>query len=152
MSYYVPGTEETDLKKVIMSLQQAAGTAATAADDIATINDAWTAYTPTVSASSGTATSAAATGRYKQIGKTVHVQAIVTVTTVGTAAGDVNATLPVSAAFTFGGTSLNITNGKSGYSFVNGGTPTFMRARDSTFTTYWANGSIILFGLTYEAA
>ena len=34
--YYVPGVEETDLKKVIQSLQQAAGNAATAMDDTAT--------------------------------------------------------------------------------------------------------------------
>lgn len=55
---------------------------------------AWTTYTPTLSASTGTLTSASATGRYKQLGKTVHVQIVVTITTNGSAAVYVVATLP----------------------------------------------------------
>ena len=58
--------------------QDAAEGAAAAADAAA----AWTAYTPTVSVTSGAGT---ATGRYKRLGKTVHLHVDVTVTTGGSA-------------------------------------------------------------------
>jgi ECM component-binding autotransporter adhesin len=58
---------------------------------------AWTAYTPTITASSGTFTTTSASGRYKQIGKTVFVSMTITITTVGTASGGVNASLPATA-------------------------------------------------------
>lgn len=55
----------------------------------------WQTYTPTVSASSGTITTAAATGRYKVDGNLVHVQINITITTNGTGAGGLIATLPI---------------------------------------------------------
>lgn len=45
---------------------------------------AWTAYTPTVTASTGTFTSATATGKYLVLYGICHVQVRVTITTVGT--------------------------------------------------------------------
>lgn len=48
--YYVPGTEETDQKKVIMSLQQAHENTATNADDIATNTAAIAANTAAIAA------------------------------------------------------------------------------------------------------
>lgn len=57
--------------------------------------DAWIAFTPTVTATVGTFTTVSATGLYKQISKTVHIQMAITITTNGTAATQVNATLPV---------------------------------------------------------
>jgi hypothetical protein len=54
----------------------------------------WTAYTPTITSSSGTITSRSATGRYKQIGKTVHVLLDINITNNGTGAGVINFTLP----------------------------------------------------------
>lgn len=65
----------------------------TTAPTIALDGSAWTTYTPTVSAFSGTFTTVSATGRYKQMGKTYHFQITVTVTTKGTAQY-VKATLP----------------------------------------------------------
>jgi len=59
---------------------------------------AWTNYTPTITPASGTFTSASATGRYKQIGKTVFIQVAVSITTNGTAAGNVRVTLPATVA------------------------------------------------------
>jgi hypothetical protein len=56
-------------------------------------------YTPTVSASSGTITTASATGAYTKIGRAVLGHATVTITTNGTGAGSVKFTLP----FTPGG-------------------------------------------------
>ena len=57
--------------------------------------DAWTTYTPTVTAASGTFTTVSATGKYLQIGKLIGIQTLVTITTNGTAAGAVVFTLPV---------------------------------------------------------
>lgn len=59
--------------------------------------DAYTPYTPTITAGSGTFTTVSATGRYKKRGRTVWIEITVTITTVGTAAGAVIATLPVIA-------------------------------------------------------
>jgi hypothetical protein len=58
---------------------------------------AWTAYTPTITAGAGTFTSVSATGRFKTIGKTVFIQIDIAITSNGTAASDVLATLPVAA-------------------------------------------------------
>lgn len=45
---------------------------------------AWSTYTPTLTAGTGSFTSASAAGRYKQLGKTVFCHVTITVTTVGT--------------------------------------------------------------------
>ena len=58
------------------------------------ITGAWATYTPTLRAQSGSLTSATATGRYMQIGKTVFFSISITITTNGTAAGSLTATLP----------------------------------------------------------
>jgi hypothetical protein len=61
---------------------------------------AWTAYTPVVTATSGTITTlGAVSGRYKTLGKTVFVQMDITITTNGTGTGAVVATLPVTSVF-----------------------------------------------------
>lgn len=157
MVTYVPGTQERDLTKIVMSLQQVGPRLDTAVSDIASrvvgpgsatnngfavydgttgklIKDhaatialasevsgtlpvanggtgdtgtAWTSYTPTVTASSGTFTTVSATGRWKSIGKTVFVKIAITITTVGTASGIVAATLPNTSAdaYNFSGNS-----------------------------------------------
>lgn len=79
----------------------------------ANIATSWATYTPTVTANSGTFTSVSATGRYKQIGKTVFVQIKVVDTTNGTAAGFVIATLPVAPV-------LNSSFALSGFEGVSG--------------------------------
>jgi hypothetical protein len=59
---------------------------------------AWTTYTPTVSASSGTITSYTVnSARYQKIGKTVLLQLDITITNNGTGAGSVRVTVPVTA-------------------------------------------------------
>lgn len=69
------------------------------------------AYTPTVTAGSGTFTSVSATGRWCQIGKLVFFTAEVTITTNGSAASSVNFTLPTTANSdtVFAGREVNIT-------------------------------------------
>jgi len=61
-------------------------------------NGAWTSYTPTVTASSGTFTTVSATGAYQTIGKTCFVSVNIIITTVGTASGAIYATLPFTSA------------------------------------------------------
>lgn len=55
---------------------------------------AWTTYTPTVTATTGTFTTVSASGRFKTIGKTVFLTVLIVDTTNGTAAVVVTATLP----------------------------------------------------------
>lgn len=59
---------------------------------------AWTTYTPTVSAVSGSYTTVSATGRYTRIGKLCAVQARVSITTNGTAAVATIITAPFTSA------------------------------------------------------
>lgn len=55
----------------------------------------WVAWTPTVSAQTGTITAVGTvTARYRQRGKTVSIQASITITTAGTATNDLRFTLP----------------------------------------------------------
>lgn len=56
---------------------------------------AWRAYTPSVTANSGSFTTVSATGRYKRIGKTVFISVVVTITTNGTAAGNIQVSVPL---------------------------------------------------------
>lgn len=51
-------------------------------------------YTPTITAGSGVFTTVSAVGRYRQIGKLIFIQITVTITTNGTAATSVIASLP----------------------------------------------------------
>lgn len=64
---------------------------------VSTFTGPWTAYTPLVSSLTGTFTTVSATGRFKQLGSTVFVEIIITITTNGTAAGNVVASLPIAA-------------------------------------------------------
>jgi hypothetical protein len=54
----------------------------------------WIAYTPTLSCGSGTLTSATATGLYAVVGNTVNIEIQANITTNGSCAGTLNATLP----------------------------------------------------------
>ncbi len=58
---------------------------------------AWTAYTATVTASSGTFTTVAGAGRYTRIGSIVHYQVEVAITNKGTADEALYVTIPVTA-------------------------------------------------------
>ena len=58
---------------------------------------AWTAFTPVVAAGSGTITAYTASCRYQKIGKTVTFTMTIGITTNGTGAGSIVASLPVNA-------------------------------------------------------
>ena len=65
--------------------------------DVLAVPPAWTAYTPTITAGSGTFTTVSATGRYIQIGKIIHFRETITITTNGTAGTSVISSLPAAA-------------------------------------------------------
>ena len=113
---------------------------------------AWTTYTPTVSSQSGTITTASATGRFKTLGKTCHVQVVVTVTTNGTGAGTLNATLPAgnvpaAAAILVG--RENALTGNMLQALVNSGDTVMHIGRyDNAYPA--TNGSIVIVSGIYE--
>jgi len=76
-----------------VTFQALTGTAA-----LTSTNNAWTSYTPTITAASGTFTTVSASGAYQTIGKTCILNMNITITTVGTASGTIYATLPFTSA------------------------------------------------------
>lgn len=187
--YYVPGVDEQDPKKTIMSLQQAHEKTAANAEDIAdntadiatnaaniatnTTNiatntsnisalqtktngyeSAWTAWVPTVTAGSGTFTTLGTiTARYKQIGKTVFFYIAIPITTNGTAASSVRATLPATAANTVAQTANGretTSTGKALSSFIAANTTTLQTTFfDGTYPG--ADGATISISGHYES-
>lgn len=112
-------------------------------------NLAWTTYTPTITSQTGTITTSSAAGRYQQRGKTVVLQISIVITTVGTGAGSVIATLPLTAVNTFyNGSSFENATAKGGWAVTL--STTQVSARDSTGTTMLASGANIYINLTYE--
>jgi hypothetical protein len=117
---------------------------------------AWTSYTPTVTAQSGSITTYTAQGWYSQSGKTVVVAVKVNITTVGTAAGTMNVTLPITAktvsgAFWTGSSVENSTTGYSGWATI-ASAGTTMVCRNYNFSTFFGSGNEVIAQVTYEVA
>ena len=117
---------------------------------------AWTSYTPTVTASSGSITTYSASGWYSQSGKTIVVQGRVVITTVGTAAGTTIVTLPVTAqtrtnAEWVGSALEGQSTGYGGWASVLSGA-TAVNLRNYNFGTFLGSNNIISFTVTYEVA
>jgi hypothetical protein len=112
--------------------------------------DAWKPFTSTLGAQSGALTTATATGRYKKIGaKTVIFSLAISITTNGTAAGYLTASLP----FT-GGVAAQVVSGRENSStgkmlqgVLNAGASTlFILNYDNTYPG--GNGySLVLTGI-----
>ncbi|HEV2159568.1 hypothetical protein [Bradyrhizobium sp.] len=117
------------------------------------VTTAWSTYTPTLTATSGAYTTATATGRYKQIGKTIHLQIDITLTAINTATGAIIATLPVnSRASQFVGHAIeyNSTN-VDGSAVILGGTDaTKLQIRKYDGTSFLVNGNKIVVTMAYE--
>lgn len=116
----------------------------------------WTTYAPTITAQSGTITTVGAvTGRYRQIGKTVHVSLTIPITTNGTGAVSVAATLPVSPAASFDyamAGHARAVSGKMLKAFILPSSPTFLLIRNYDDTYPASNGEILAVSGFYEAA
>jgi hypothetical protein len=117
-------------------------------------NTGWTPYTPTITSAGGTPTTVAGSGRYKVIGKTLFLEVVANLTTVGTATGAIRATVPggiTPATTLFVGSSLETSTGAlMGTALMNGVcSPSFISILSST-TTYWVNGNSVAAGVAFE--
>jgi len=121
-------------------------------DTTALEDTAWISYTPVLSTTVGSLTTSSATGRYAKRGKVIHFTVQIVITTNGTGAGVLQATLPfVSAgAAAFTGVERGVT-GKQINAFVDGNSSTLtMRFYDAVYPG--ANGAIINISGTYQVA
>jgi hypothetical protein len=111
---------------------------------------AWTLWTPTISASSGSITTSSAVARYQQFGKTVFISAAITITTNGTGSGNLQFTLPFTsqsiASFSAVET-VNTGSSCSAYIIASGTT-----VRINTYNNAYpaSSGSVILVCGSYE--
>ena len=114
---------------------------------------AWTPYTPTVTAGSGTFTTVSATGRYLRIGKLMNIQIAVTITTNGTAAGAVQATLPATAGagvYVLAGRETVVAGKMLQGNIAPGGTTVNIFNYDNSYSG--SNGAILIVSGSYETA
>lgn len=116
---------------------------------------AWTAYTPTITASTGTFTAISATGKYMVAFGICHVQIAITVTTIGTGTKPI-ATLPFAALagsqFMPLPASEQATNGKSGVAVITAGLLTVATRDYANGDLATANGSTIYINGSYPIA
>jgi hypothetical protein len=128
--------------------------ASTAFVDALVLPGAWTAYGVSVGATSGALNNASASGRYKQIGKTVFVQISITILNIGTASGFLTATLPVacsgSASFMLAGRENSVV-GFTAVGLISSGTGSVTIYRYDNTTTIGTNYWLVVSGV-YEAA
>lgn len=112
---------------------------------------AWSSYTPTVGSATGSITTKSATGYYIQIGKLVFFQMEITITTNGTGATAVTATLPTNAnhKFVFAGRE-NATSGKMMQGNVSAGSST-VNIFDYANAYPAVDGSVIWMSGSYES-
>ena len=120
---------------------------------------AWTSFTPTVTAASGTLTTVTATGQYQTIGKMVIALFQITLTNAGTGSGSLNSTLPVNAVtgnvsgrYSCYGNERDAT-GKAITGSISVATdPNRCLFRFYDFTTCIATGNVIIATVIYEVA
>ena len=121
--------------------------------DVFAYQGAWTTFTPTVAATSGTITTVTgASGAYIQIGKTVHVWWQATITTNGTGSGSITFTVPVTpkvgGLFPVYGRESSITGVILTGTIVGATVQVFKY--DNSYPA--ADGSTLTVSCTYEAA
>jgi hypothetical protein len=117
---------------------------------------AWASYTPTITCASGSLTTLAfRTGQWKQIGKTVHVRIQIGITTNGTCAGAVIASMPTptvqqSLSFNTGDMVGAVANGSilRGECCLTGTQNMYIYKYDGTYPG--ADGAIMSVSGTYE--
>ncbi|APG11407.1 hypothetical protein BKD09_24030 [Bradyrhizobium japonicum] len=136
-----------------VTVDRCSGTVGTAWTNSGVVNSgAWTTSSPVPTSSSGTLTAASSTVAYKKVGKTVHCEGSVTVTTLGTGGGSLNVQLPFTLvrAVTFAGKE----NAANGLAFVasvtTAGVLGILKYDNTTHLT--GNGLVFPFSFTAEAA
>lgn len=129
------------------------GTLAVANGGTGDTGTSWTVYTPSITSQGGTPTTVSATGRYKQIGKTVFCQILIGITSIGTATGQIFASLPTNAAaFSYTGVTYEqATTGNTGASVIIGANnATRLQTAQYNGATWWVNGYSPAITITYE--
>lgn len=116
------------------------------------VSPTWTVSTPTATASSGTFTSTTTTVRYRKVGKTASFVAKVVITNAGTAAGNINVTLPftVAADSAGGGKEIAAVGLQCNWQ-VSGSTSTLVIAKYDN-TTIIASGRTVVVSGTVETS
>ncbi len=128
------------------------GSTATGGQVPGDLGTAWTAYTPTITASSGTLTSATAAGRYQRNGKSITVQVTGVIATNGSGAGVITLSLPFTAAgadYPFAGKDTGLTN-KVLSAHVNAGSAFNVEFYDGSYPG--ASGARLSLGGVYETS
>lgn len=114
----------------------------------------WTSYTPSAVAQVGSMTGVGASGRYKQLGKTVFLQATVSITGVATGQAALLVSLPLVASgnATYVGSAYeSAINGRGGIARIEGVTnATQVAARGADAVTFLSNNAVVNLGITYE--
>ena len=111
----------------------------------------WVAFTPAIGVQSGALTLASAVGRFLTMGKTVFVNLSITVTTNGTGAGFITASLPLlprSSGVLPGRASA--VSGKALSGFFSPGSVVSIFNYDNTYPA--ASGEVLTLNGVYEAA
>jgi hypothetical protein len=119
-------------------------------------NAAWTTYTPTITAASGSFTTTTATGRWTRVGKLCVVQFTVTITTNGTAGTQIIVSAPFASAAGgqayYGVIRESNATGYMGYAVISsGGGQVFYCANyDNVYPG--GNGRLVQGTISYEVA
>jgi hypothetical protein len=112
----------------------------------------WTSYTPTISSQSGSITTYTSTGKYLTLDKAIFFIFNVTLTTVGTATGNLNVTLPFTSVGSSVGSVFESNNfGTSGTVAISGNSSIGF-TRNYAGTTWFTNGVVLVGSIFYEVA
>jgi hypothetical protein len=112
--------------------------------------DNWNAYTPTITAGSGTITTVGTvSAQWKQTGDIIDLYGSVAITTAGTGAGSLNVSLPFTTASFATGVATLTSGTKSGAARItSGGNTALLTAADGT--TFIANGNVVTFAIRFR--
>lgn len=116
---------------------------------------AWSTFTPTITAGSGTFTTVSAAGSFLQIGKLVSFICTITITTVGTASGNIFMPLPVGTlkrAFATCGVETAITGKTVNVFGAASASALSLNQGNNLGASLIAAGNVLTFSGTYEAA
>lgn len=110
----------------------------------------WITYSPTLSCGSGTLTSGSATGRYKQLGKTIFFQQNITITTNGSCATFLGASVPVTGDGNGSFSGIGIVGTHQGYNAFLDTTPNKIDIFSSSGIYGFNDGFVVFMSGTYQ--
>lgn len=116
---------------------------------------AWTPFTPTITAAAGTFTTVSAAGSYLQIGKMVSFICTITITSVGTASGNILMPLPsgtLKRAFAAAGVETALTGKTLNVFGMAAASSLSINQGNASGASVATTGYVLTFSGTYEAA